>query len=279
MPKINHILFPFDFSPPGVLAARFVRTTAERFEARVTLLGVVPPVWDVPPPIGIPPLPAVDIEKRAGGMKARLELALTDELAGLTVDRVVEHGDPEVRIAEFAESHSVDLIMMPTHGFGIFRSLLIGSVTAKVLHDAQCAVWTATHAEEQRSRDVPKTVLCAVDGTPKTAALAQWAAEYSQRMGASPKFLHVVHPLSDWLSLESERELQEQAREEARSRVTAQLQSVGLGELAPRIAVGQIADTVTEEARQEGADLVIVGRGTPHAYGIIQKSPCPVVSV
>jgi nucleotide-binding universal stress UspA family protein len=55
-----------------------------------------------------------------------------------------------------------------------------------------------------------------------------------------------------------------------------------------RVAVGQIMDTVTEEARQEGADLVLIGRGSlesplgrlrTHAYGIIQKSPCPVVSV
>jgi hypothetical protein len=30
----------------------------------------------------------------------------------------------------------VDLIMMPTHGVGTFRSFLVGSVTAKVLHDA-----------------------------------------------------------------------------------------------------------------------------------------------
>jgi nucleotide-binding universal stress UspA family protein len=39
--------------------------------------------------------------------------------------------------------------MMATHGTGLFRSLLIGSVTAKVLHDARCPVWIATRAEEQ----------------------------------------------------------------------------------------------------------------------------------
>src|ERR1700683_3559943 len=114
-------------------------------------------------------------------------------------------GDPALRIADFAHENAVDLIMMATHGTGLFRSLLIGSVTAKVLHDAKCAVWTATHAEEQRSPDVPRTILCAVDGTDKTPALIQWAAEFSQRMGASLKVLHVVPPISDWLSLPSER--------------------------------------------------------------------------
>lgn len=288
MPAIKHILFPFDFSPPGVLAARFVRTTADRFGSRVTLLGVVPPVWNVPPPIGIPPVAAVDEQAKAEGMQTLLQSALTTELAGVPVDRVVEHGDPGMRIAEFAAAHAVDLVMLPTHGFGVFRSLLIGSVTAKVLHDAVCPVWTATHAEEQHSPETPKTVLCAVDGTPKTGALVTWASEYSKQMGAALKILHVVPPLSDWLSLSSERDLQEQAREEGRARVQAQLASAGLGDLSPRVAVGQIADTVTEEARQEGAHLIIIGRGTlqssmgrlrTHAYSIIQRSPCPVLSV
>jgi len=176
---------------------------------------------------------------------------------------------------------------MATHGTGLFRSLLIGSVTAKVLHDAKCAVWTATHAEEQRSPDVPRTILCAVDGTDKTPALIQWAAEFTQRMGASLKLLHVVPPISDWLSLPSERDLQEQVRDEARVKINVLQRSAGV-EAPLRIAVGQIADTVTEEARQEAADLILIGRGSlqsslgrlrTHAYGIIQKSPCPVLSV
>jgi nucleotide-binding universal stress UspA family protein len=169
----------------------------------------------------------------------------------------------------------------------VFRSLLIGSVTAKVLHDANCPVWTATHAEEQHSPAVPRTVLCAVDGSSKTPVLIQWAAGFCQRMGANLKLLHVVPPLSDWLALPSERELQEQVREEARAKIAGMQRTAGFD--APvRIAVGQIADTVTEEARQEGADLIMIGRGSlqaslgrlrTHAYGIIQKSPCPGLSV
>jgi nucleotide-binding universal stress UspA family protein len=200
---------------------------------------------------------------------------------------VTDSGDPALKITQFAHSNAVDLIMMPTHGCGLFRNLLIGSVTAKVLHDAKCPVWTATHAEEQRSKDLPRTILCAVDGTPKSAALMRWAAQFSQGMGAAVRLLHVVPPITDWLALPGERELQEQLREEARARIDCLKQSAGV-DLPVRVAVGPIADTVTEEARQEGADLVVIGRGSlqasmgrlrTHAYGIIQKSPCPVLSV
>ena len=286
MATIKHILFPFDFSKQSSLAAPFVRAVAKRSEALITLISVVPPVWDGSL-VGIPGMMAVDTQETEREIESRLDAALSKEFVGLTVRRAVSFGDPALTITEFAHTNGVDLIMMPTHGCGLFRSLLIGSVTAKVLHDAKCPVWTATHAEEQRSRNVPKTILCAIDGTPRTSALMQWAAEFGQRMGASLKLLHVAPRISDWLALPTERELQEQVRDEARAKIDALKHAAGV-EAQVRIAVGQIADTVAEEARQDGADLVLIGRGSlqsplgrlrTHAYGIIQHSPCPVVSV
>jgi nucleotide-binding universal stress UspA family protein len=283
---IKHILFPFDFSKQGSLAVPFVQTIAGRFDARITLMSVVPPMWEVPPP-GMPPLVALDTPEMERELQSRLDAALPKQFAGLAVHRVALSGDPASRIIGFADENAVDLIMMPTHGCGLFRSMLLGSVTAKVLHDAKCPVWTATHAEEQRSRDVPRTILCAVDGGPRTVELLRWAREFSQRMGTVLKPLHVVPPITDWLALPSERDLQEQVREAARANVAPQLQSAGV-DLPIRVAVGKIAETITEEARQEGADLVVIGRGSlqaalgrlrTHAYGIIQQSPCPVLSV
>ncbi|MNG38138.1 Universal stress protein family protein [compost metagenome] len=76
-------------------------------------------------------------------------------------------------------------------------------------------------------------------------------------------------------------------RNEARQAVESLKAAVGID--APlTVAVGEVAKTVAEEVRQDGADLVIIGRGQlpspfgrlrTHAYGIIQASPCPVVSV
>ncbi len=286
MATIKHILFPYDFSKAGQLASRFVRTTAQKFDAKVTLMAVMPPIWNAMP-MGAPAMVTIDEPQMEAELKSRLDRALTAELAGLCVQRLTERGDPAARIVEFAHTGSVDLIMMPTHGFGVFRSLLIGSVTGKVLHDAKCPVWTATHAEEQHARDLPGTVLCAVDGGPRTCELIQWAAKFSRQMGSELKLLHVVPPVSDWLTLPSERELQEQVREEARRKIEEQKACAGI-DVPLRVAVGPITETVAEEARQEAADLVVAGRGTlqstlgrlrTHAYGIIQASPCPVLSV
>lgn len=283
---IKHILFPFDFSPQGVQAVPFVRALAGRFQANVTVLGVVPPVFEGMP-AGMGVRVGDDVGDWTRALKSRLDEALVPELAGVPVDRVTDAGDPGFRITEFAHGHGVDLIMMPTHGLGIFRSLLVGSATSKVLHDARSPVWTAAHAEQQRSRALPKTILCALDDRRSSTALLQWAADFSTHVGATLKLLHVVGPITDWPSLQSERTLQEDFRQAAHATIASMQASVGV-QAELRVAVGDIVTTVVEHASEEEADLILIGRGSlqsalgrlrTHAYGIIQRSPCPVLSV
>jgi nucleotide-binding universal stress UspA family protein len=286
MPTIKHILFPCDFSEQCSLAVPFVRAIASRFDAKVTLLNVIPPVW-AEPPAALSAQAALDTRELPIELQPRLETMLAQEFAGLPVQSVTGSGDPALSITGFADDNAVDLIMMPTHGYELFRSLLIGSVTAKVLHDAMCPVWTATHAEEQQSPGMPRTILCAVDGTPKSLALLKWASEFSRQMGAALKLIHVALRISDALAMPSEKKLQEEVNQQARAGIEALLQSAGV-EAPLRVAAGSIADAVAEEAEQEDADLVLVGRGSlqstlgrlrTHTYGIIHKSPCPVLSV
>jgi nucleotide-binding universal stress UspA family protein len=289
MPTIQQILFPLDFSAAGMAAIPYVCTLANHLHAKVTVLSVVPPAWIAPPGLIGPPVGS-DPEVLQKTLQAHLDELVIGGLESPPA-RLTAVGDPALKIAEFTRDNGVDLIMMPTHGHGLFRRLLLGSVTSKVLHDVHCPVWTAAHAEKQHAQELPRKILCALDGTEKSLALAQWAAEFSRQMGASLQLLHVVRPVSDWLSLQSEQALQEELRAEARNRIEVMLKSglkSGALDLPLRIAVGEIVATITEEARQEGADLIVLGRGAmhdtlgrlrTHAHGIIQRSPCPVLSV
>ena len=45
MPKINHILFPIDFSERCCSAVPFVESMASRYNARVTLFSVAQPFY------------------------------------------------------------------------------------------------------------------------------------------------------------------------------------------------------------------------------------------
>ena len=205
------------------------------------------------------------------------------------VERVVDLGDPADVITSFAHQHAVDLIMMSTHGYGTFRTLLLGSVAAKVLHDAECPVWTASHGADLPSPDhiKPSVILCAIDSTSRSLPLLKWAAEYSKASSAELRLIHVVPGMHSFPASQMNREFELEMKKEARDQIT-QLQQLAGVEAHLEVASGNIAELVREEALRHGAGLVIVGRGVlqetlgrlrSNAYGIIRHAPCPVLSV
>ena len=263
---IRHILFPYDFSIQGQRAAEYVAAFAKRFDARVTMLTVVP-AGDAP--------------------ELDLERALSAEFADVNLERVADHGDAARRVAEFAHNRDVDMVMMPTHGLGLFRTLLSGSVTSTVIHDVLCPVWTAAHADSQHAPAIPRRILCAVDASNEGVRLLQHAALFSKRVGATLSVLHVAEPGSDWPSFWSERELQDNIRETAAQAIESMLAAAGV-EATTRVVVGGLTERAAEAARADNVDLVIVGRGAirepfahlrTHVFGIVEQSPCPVLSV
>jgi len=286
--KIRHILFPIDFSERCCNVVPFVASMARRESAKITLLSVVQPFYYAA--MGDPGAAVVvDLEELLEDLRTRLDSSLLQEFAGLEVDRVAELGDPAKVITDFAHTNDVDLIMMPTHGYGPFRSMLLGSVTAKVLHDAKCPVWTAAHVAATPGRDQAAyhNVLCAVDGTPGCASLMKWADEFSHDAGATLRMVHVVPEMEGVPSSQMDLERSAELRKEAHQTLDRLEASAGVD--APIcVAGGNVAETICDEARRHDANLVVIGRGALHAalgrlrthvYGIIRQSPCPVLSV
>ena len=179
--------------------------------------------------------------------------------------------------------------MMPTHGYGPFRSLLLGSVTAKVLHDSQCPVWTGAHMAESPGLEHvnAKNVLCAVDGTPKSVPLMEWASDFSKHTGAALRLVSVVPATEGWPERQLDREMVAEEVKMARDRIAYLQREAGIN--APLcVATGNIPGAVRDEARRHAADLIVIGLGLlnetfcrirTHSYGIIRQAPCPVVSV
>jgi nucleotide-binding universal stress UspA family protein len=288
MLAIKHILFPIDFSERCCRAVPFVRAMAERFGARITLLSAVSPFWQAG--AGDPSASLlVDLNEVKLDLENRLNTSLVHEFAGLSVDRVAEIADPAEAITRYAHTQGVDLIMLPTHGYGPFRTLLLGSVAAKVLHDADCPVWTSAHIEEPPALNhlATRNVLCAIDATPKSTPLMEWAAEYAKNSGATLRLVHVVSGIQGWPERQLDRQLEEDLRTQATETIGKMQKSLGI--VAPLcVAVGEIAGSVREEAERHNADLVVIGRGMlheslgrlrTHSYGIIRQAPCPVLSV
>jgi len=71
--------------------------------------------------------------------------------------------------------------MLPANGGGTFWRLLIGSVAARVLHDAARLVWTSAHVLENQQPERLSKVLCGVDLSDKSVAVTQ----HAQRLAAT----------------------------------------------------------------------------------------------
>jgi len=83
---------------------------------------------------------------------------------------------------------------MATHGYGPFRRFLLGSVTAKVLHDAACPVWTGPHLEQAPSyRNIGfHRIVCAIDLAQRSRAVLEWAGRFAREFDAELDIVHVL---------------------------------------------------------------------------------------
>jgi len=218
---------------------------------------------------------------------AELAKAGKDRLQDTNVRRVLYEGDPAEVIAGFAKSEK---IVMPTHGYGVFRRFLIGSVTAKVLHDATCPVLTGVHMEEHPGAEPAKfsNVLCAIDLGPQSPDALKWAFQVATDFHAQLGVVHAMPPLSPGCELLFAGDWRAEVANVVRQDVEKLVNAGGTCAAFVHIQEGEAAKTVCSVAKEVGADLLVIGRGpqdrmdgrlTTQSYAIIRQSPCPVLSI
>lgn len=269
MLPLRHILFPTDFSDRSLSVVPYVAALARKYGARVSMLHVHENVYMLPVGTGLIPIPT---ELPAGDAEKELNGFAVAELSGIDVTRTLLQGDAATNIVEFAQRENVDVIAMPTHGYGRFRRFLLGSVTAKVLHDAACAVLTGAHLETAATTgDVAgfNRILCSVGLQEHSKETLAFAARLANDFQAK---LEVVHAM----------EVQDTGA--ALTDVGKLMDEVGAtGDVF--VKVGKPVDVVRDLARSVPGDLLVVGRSAEggalrgEAYRMIQESPCPVISV
>lgn len=288
MPEFKRILFPVDFSDRSKAAAPFVLSMAQRYGAIVTALHVLQP----PPPLyaGMNTIypESFDYEGLSSDLRGDLEKFVEIELPKIPVQCLVETGDPATTISDYATKENMSLIAMPTHGYGAFRRALLGSVTAKVLHDSTVPVWTAAHAPEasHRAHPKPRHIICALDLKPESRHTLEYAIELAGQSDATIELVHAA-PEGEITVANTESRLQDLLVNAARDHLVKVQEEAGT-EVEMVLAGGSVAKLVRSIALRKRADLVVIGRGTiqegfgrlrTNAYAIIREAPCPVLSV
>jgi len=218
----------------------------------------------------------------------RLRKFSASHFPGMKIHAVVKYCDPASAIEEEVKRGGIDLVMMPTHGHGVFRRLLLGSITTKVLHDVSCAVWTGSHAALAASHPAfpYKSIVCALDLTEEAAAVLSGAVALA---GAWTASLHIVHTVeTPPAAYEIDYGPFRKALMEAAEYVLREVRTKAAVDAPISVESGPVADVIRERVAAYHADVVVTGRGHAHdgasrvrsvLYEIIREAPCPVLSI
>jgi nucleotide-binding universal stress UspA family protein len=286
--QFTRVLFPFDYSERCRRAAAIVKSLVGRTGAHLTVLNVIAdPRAEYPPGTRIFITPE-ECDEMLAFSKNFLQKFVNETFPDCAVDAMCTIGDVAQQIICAMKTGRSDLIMMPTRGQGGFRRLLLGSVTAKVLDEAACPVWTDAHTEEnvRVMGFPPRSILCAVDTKEEGVRVIRYASELASLFSSTLRLMHVI-PELDAVFKQLRPEVVRSYHADATNQIASLRDKAGV-KADICIEEGTVSEQIQRAALACEADLVVIGRGhlqhflgrlRTNAYAIIRESPCPVLSV
>lgn len=140
--RIEKVLVPVDFSPPSRLAVNHGIAFARKFRAHLTLLNVVetPATYTFPADYG-----QLEMHHREQARRMLSALIGPENEDGLDLQIMVNSGNVEEQIAAAIRDINADVVVMGTHGRGLFGRALLGSVTQHLLRKIPVPILTVCH--------------------------------------------------------------------------------------------------------------------------------------
>jgi nucleotide-binding universal stress UspA family protein len=136
------VLVATDGSTSSITAARRGLAVLDP-AAAVTVVSVVQHPVAVAPITGVGALPLEGLDPETfehDRRRAEEAVETTTEALGIVAHGEVLDGDPGEAICRYAAEGGFDTIVVGSHGAGLMRRLLVGSVSHHVLHHAPCPV-------------------------------------------------------------------------------------------------------------------------------------------
>jgi nucleotide-binding universal stress UspA family protein len=277
--KIRTILAPVDESDRARRTVREAASIARRFNSKLLLLHVEPR----------PVAADYDGAELAGEQEAweaeELSQLARNEAPEADVELRVVHGDVSASILEVCRDQPVDLIAMSTRGEGDYRRFLLGSNTAKALHDASCPVLTGAHREHPAEACYPyKRIAVLADFQCDYRRALLYARDFAGSCGAEMAVIHV--PPAFYSEPGPQDDFAKMLQSSARQRLEKLLEEE---RIQARLIVksGPLETALPPVLEHGGFDLLVINRGeegqqpgvSSRAYAAIRSSPCPVLSI
>jgi nucleotide-binding universal stress UspA family protein len=287
MLPFHKILFPVDYSEPCQAIIPYVQEMACHFSAELTVCHAYAPISALAQNELLVTDP--DLEAKAHAIEEdRLRQFACHYFAGQKLEAIAALGEPGGVIDRLAHEQRADLVMLATRGHGPVRRFLLGSITAKVLHDVGAAVWTGVGAAlaEHPVRIPYQSIVCALDDSTEAEGVLRAAASLASAYQADLRIVHVIPTPPPYPDIDLA-EYTEALMESYQCRLRDLKAKLGVD--APHTVIeGLPGDGIHHEVVRRKADLLVTGRGHSigtfsrlwsHLYSIIRDSPCPVLSV
>jgi nucleotide-binding universal stress UspA family protein len=311
MDRKMKILIAYDGSSHADAAVDDLRRAGLPREAEALVLSVAD-VWMALAPAGSEAVQTpLDEQTRAGGqwLGARAEKALEEAqgLAQAASQRVLSYfpswevrtevrsGSPSRELIRKADDWQADLLVVGAQGRSTLGRLLLGSVSQKVVTEANCSVHVARGGDKEP--EAPVRVIVGVDGSVYSDAAVNEVARRFWPEGSVVKVISAVRlpftPTEETRSLPDSyySQLEKAETEKAQAAVDKAVGRLQKSEVAqPVIEIGIILgdarEVILDQAAQSGADLIVLGsRGLGGfkrfllgsvAQGVAVYAPCSV---
>jgi nucleotide-binding universal stress UspA family protein len=145
---VKKILCPTDFSAASKRAIELAVPIAEKFEAQIYFVHVVPEI----PHVTASPTAHFDVPEYERLLRSDAEKQLAEvakSVPGVKTHQILLHGNAADGILKAADENKVDLIVIATAGATGWEHVVFGSVAEKVVRRAPCPV-LSIRAPEKR---------------------------------------------------------------------------------------------------------------------------------
>jgi nucleotide-binding universal stress UspA family protein len=296
--SVKNVLYATDFSPTSESALPYATAICHRFGATLHVAHVLSDVGFLFMAGGVDYVSMGSIyEDAQNAAKEKLD-QITERLGKISSRAYVRHGKVWKNLNAIVSEHSIDLIIIGTHGRTGLGKLLLGSVAEEILRHSSCPVLTVGPEVRGRARLpqhdcgdyelVPlelemRQILCAAKLSPASLQVARAAIVLAGDFHAK---LTLMHVLEQYENPGSPKKLIEEKVQQLQAIVPKEAALAYAPDFV--IEVGPAAQSILDAAQERDADLIVMGvrpsEGAPHLPGstfhrVVANAPCPVLTV
>ncbi len=270
MKKIETIVAATDFSPLSDVAIQTALDMGARVGAkRVHIIHILDmSVLHAPYPFAYTATDMAQIEESR--RKVALEKLGEIQSEHLQITREVKRGIPSRDLASVASTIGADLIVIASHGYGVLRRTLLGSVANALIRVAHCPVLVVG---ERRHSTHFANVLAAIDLSPVSKGVLSGAIRMTIPGGRVQALSLYETPLvsvdEDVLPRYFSAEEIESLRAEREKAIEQIIREVDTGTVtvsAEAMSKAPAANVILDTAEILGADLIAIGTSGHNAW-------------